>query len=118
MSEIMEVDDFLPLPHLPYHILLALAGEDAMHGWAVIKRIEEMTGGRTCPSTGSLYLAMGRLQERGMLEEAAAGPDERDQRRKFHRLTSLGRRVLAAESTRLAGLIEIARTAGAMQPTE
>lgn len=100
--------DFLPLPHLPLHILLALAGE-TMHGWAVIKRIDEMTEGVTCPSTGSLYLAMGRLVERGLIEEVDPPSDDVDARRKYYRLTALGRRVLGAESERLAGLVDIAR---------
>ena len=108
-------DDFLPLPHLPLHILLALAG-DTMHGWAVIKRIEEMTSGATCPSSGSLYLAMGRLEERGLLEEVASPVEDADARRRYYRLTPLGRRVLEAESQRLAGLVEIARAADVLGP--
>ncbi len=108
------IDAFLPLPHLPFHILLAVAGQDAMHGWAVIKRIEEITDGKTCPSTGSLYLAMGRLQERGLLEVASAPPEETDERRRFYRLSALGRRVLSAETQRLAGLLDVARISGAL----
>lgn len=113
-----EVDAFLPLPHLPFHILLAVAGQDAMHGWAVIKRIEEITDGKTCPSTGSLYLAMGRLQERGLLERASAPPEETDVRRRFYRLSAVGRRVLSAESQRLAGLLAVARVAGVLGDEE
>ena len=107
------IDAFLPLPHLPFHILLAVVGQEAMHGWAVIKRIEEITDGKTCPSTGSLYLAMGRLQERGLLEEASAPPKETDERRRFYRISALGRRVLSAESQRIAGLLDVARASGA-----
>ena len=114
MTQHPEIDDFLPLPHLPFHILLAIAGQDAVHGWAVIKRIEKITDGKTCPSTGSLYLAMGRLQERRLLVATDAPPGETDERRRFYRLSSLGRRVLAAETQRLAGLIEIARVSGAL----
>ena len=50
-------------------IALALATEAPLHGWAIIKRIKEMTEGRTAPSSGSLYLAMVRLEERGLLEQ-------------------------------------------------
>ena len=109
-----EIDAFLPLPHLPYHVLLVLSEQDAMHGWAIIKRIEEISGGKTCPSSGSLYLAMGRLQERDLLVLRDSPPDEQDGRRRYYGLTSLGRRVLAAESERLAGLVEIARSSGAL----
>ena len=110
-----DVDTFLPLPHLPYHILLALSGQDTMHGWAVIKRIEEITTGKTCPSSGSLYLAMGRLDERGLIEAVAAPADETDARRRYYRLAPLGARVLAAESERLAGLVDLARASGALK---
>jgi DNA-binding PadR family transcriptional regulator len=106
-----EPQDFLPLPHLPLHILLALADGEPMHGWGVIKRIDDMTEGATCPSTGSLYLAMGRLQERGLLDEVEAPADDLDARRKYYRLTRLGRRVLEAESRRLATLVDVAEAA-------
>ena len=106
-----EPETFLPLPHLPLHILLALATEAPLHGWAVIKRIKEMTEGRTAPSSGSLYLAMVRLEERGLLEQVDTPADESDQRRRYYRLSGLGRRVLEQESQRLAGLVDVARAA-------
>ena len=101
---------FLPLPTLPYQVLLALA-EEPRHGWAIIKRIEELAGGRPAPSSGSLYLAITRLEERGLIEDAPAPKpgDVRDERRRVYQLTSLGRRVLALETARLAELVEIAR---------
>ena len=102
-------DDFLPLPHLPLHVMLALSDGNARHGWGVIKRIEEMTDGRSCPSTGSLYLAMGRLEERGLIEQVPAPALGEDVRRKHYGLTPLGRRVLEAESRRLATLVDVAR---------
>lgn len=104
---------FLPLPDLTLHVLLALA-DGPLHGWAAIKRIEELTRGRKSPSSGSLYLAIVRLEDRGLLEEVPPPPDvERDdERRRYHRLTVLGRRVLEAETERLAGLVEVARRSG------
>jgi DNA-binding PadR family transcriptional regulator len=106
----LDPGEFLPLPHLPLHILLALA-DGTRHGWAVIKRIEEMTGGDTRPSTGSLYLAMGRLAERRLIEEVESPDDDVDERRKYYRITPLGTRVLEAESRRLAALVRVARSA-------
>ena len=103
----------LPLPHLTYLVLLALA-RDELHGWAIIKRIRELTGGATNPSSGSLYLAMLRLDERGLLEEVPAPAEETDERRRFYRLTALGRKVLEAETTRLAGLVEEAAKQGVL----
>jgi DNA-binding PadR family transcriptional regulator len=103
--------EHLPLPNLPLHVLLALA-ETERHGWAIIKRIEELTSGVQSPSSGSLYLAMTRLEERGLIEEAAAPADEVDERRRYYRLTKLGRAVLEAEVGRLANLVGVARVAG------
>lgn len=102
---------FLPLPNLPFHILLALA-EGEMHGWAVVKRIEVLTQGVTRPSSGSLYLAINRMQDQGLVENAEIPKDETDSRRRYHRLTPLGTAVLRAEVDRLNGLVSVARSAG------
>jgi DNA-binding PadR family transcriptional regulator len=88
-------------------VLLAL-GEGAAHGWALIKRIHELTEGRTDPSSGSLYLAMARLENGGLIEESAA-PAGEDARRRYYRLTRLGRAVAQAEARRLARLVGHAR---------
>lgn len=100
----------LPLPHLPYHILLVLAEGEA-HGWAIIKRIREIMRGHAPPSTGSLYLAMARLEEQGLLEEVAEpdGEESGDARRRYYGLTALGRTVLRAETLRLAELVALAQ---------
>ena len=113
-----DIDRFLPLPTLPLHVLLALADSEPLHGWAVIKRIDELTLGKTCPSTGSLYLAMTRLRERGLLDEVPAPPGETDPRRKYYRLTGLGKRVLAAETQRLARIVDAARAADVLGALE
>jgi DNA-binding PadR family transcriptional regulator len=109
----IEPQALLPLPHLTYLVLLALARGDG-HGWAIIKRIHEITGGETNPSAGSLYLAMVRLEERGLLQEVAAPASERDERRRYYRLTAFGRRVLEAESARLSGLVREAKRQGVL----
>lgn len=105
-----DVAGYLPLPDLPLHVLLVLAEGDR-HGWGVVKRIEEITEGRQSPSSGSLYLAMTRLEERGLIRDAPA-PDDTDARRRYYRLTPLGRRVLEAETSRLAELVDLARGLG------
>ena len=100
---------FLPLPGLSYYVLLAL-GEGEAHGWAVIKRIRELTEGTANPSSGSLYLAMVRLEDDGLIAEADAPPDGGDDpRRRYYRLTPLGRDVARAESRRLDRLVRRAR---------
>jgi DNA-binding PadR family transcriptional regulator len=101
---------FLPLPSLSYYVLLAL-GEGAAHGWAVIKRIRELTEGAANPSSGSLYLAMARLEDDGLIAESAAPAGEAadDERRRYYRLTPVGRDVARAESARLDRLVRRAR---------
>jgi DNA-binding PadR family transcriptional regulator len=106
-----ETTDFLPLPHLALHVLLALA-EGEGHGWAVIRRIEELTGGVWSPSAGSLYLAMVRLEKQRLIEAVASPPDATDARRRYYRLTALGRQVLAGEMARLDSLVARGRAAG------
>ena len=102
------VNAFLPLPDLHFHILLALAEGDA-HGWAVIKRIRELATRRATPSSGSLYLAMLRLEEKGLIAECAEGERGGDERRRCYTLTELGRSVLRAEAARLSELVAAAR---------
>lgn len=99
--------DFLPLPNLPYLVMLSIA-EQPRHGWAIIKRIEELNGPRAIPSSGSLYLAIARLEERGLIEESPA-PDKSVDQRRTYRLTSLGRRVVRLETARLAELVGLAK---------
>jgi DNA-binding PadR family transcriptional regulator len=99
-----EPEDFLPLPHLALHVLVALSEEDR-HGWAIVKRIEALTEGVWSPSAGSLYLSMMRLEEQALIEERAAPEAAVDERRRYYRLTALGRRVVQAELRRLASLV-------------
>jgi DNA-binding PadR family transcriptional regulator len=104
-----EPDAFLPLTPLSYHILLAVA-DQPRHGYGIIKEIEAGTGGATSPSTGALYLALQRMEGEGLVAEAPApaGETADDPRRKYYRLTPMGRRVAVAESRRLAELVALA----------
>ena len=110
VSDHTDPSAFLPLPHLPLHVLLALAEGAPAHGWELIKRIGRITEGRSAPSSGSLYLAMARLEERGLLRQVPTPLADSDARRRYYELTRLGRRVLRAEAERLAGLVELARS--------
>lgn len=101
-------ETYLPLTAAAYHVLLAL-GDRALHGYAMMQAIEEKTGGRDQLLPGSLYATIGRMVEDGMLEEAAA-PTGADGRRRYYRVTRLGRAVARAESMRLSRLLEIARS--------
>jgi DNA-binding PadR family transcriptional regulator len=102
--------DRLPLTHLTYHVLLALADADR-HGYAIIKEVEARTDGRMELETGTLYAALKRLKDDGFIESvpASARPPGEDRRRRTYRLTPLGRRVLRAESERLAKVLAVAQ---------
>lgn len=97
----------LALTDLAFHILIALGGGPA-HGYAIGKDVEEQSGGRLDPSTGTLYQALHRLKEEGLI--ASAEPPERsDERRKYFKLTERGKRAVAAEARRLHALVRTAR---------
>lgn len=98
-----------PLAPLSFYILLALHDGPA-HGWGIIKRIREITEGQNDPSTGSLYLAMIRLENAGLIAEGKRPSGEpHDARRRYYRLTPAGREVARAEAMRLEQLVSHAR---------
>jgi DNA-binding PadR family transcriptional regulator len=110
MSTPSRAASFVPLPELSFQILLAL-GRGKAHGYAIGKEIEARTEGRLNPTTGSLYQALRRLREGGLIAETEAPrvDDAGDARRRYFTLTSLGREVMAREVGRLEGLIAVAR---------
>ncbi len=99
----------LPLTHVVYHILLSLSAE-SRHGYGIIKDVSECTGGRLELEAGTLYAAIKRLRDDGLIVEGET-PLETDQRRRYYDLTPVGRAVLRAESERLAELVRLARNA-------
>ena len=105
-----DAERHLPLSDLPFQILLALGNGDA-HGYAIGKEIEERTSGRLNPTPGSLYQALRRLREDGVIAVAeATDPDGGgDARRQYFQLTPLGRRVVSLEIERLEALISVAQ---------
>lgn len=113
----MEPGSFLPLTPIAFEVLLSLAGGDA-HGYRILTDIEERTGGRLRPHPGTLYRAIARLVEQGLLEELDERPDpERvDERRRYYGLTELGRRVAAAEAARLEAQLRHARAMRLFEP--
>ena len=100
---------FLPLTPLWFNILLA-AADGPTHGYAVLKEIEERTGGALSPGTGTMYVALQRLVEEGLLRESKKGRQSyHDKRaRRHYALTALGRDVCAAEARRLAAEVSAA----------
>jgi DNA-binding PadR family transcriptional regulator len=100
----------LPLTPAVFHILLALT-DGEKHGYAIMREVEETTEGRVTLGPGTLYGAIKRLLEAGLIAESEERPDPAldDSRRRYYEQTDLGRRVLTAEAERLANLVEIAR---------
>ena len=101
--------DALPLTHVAYHVLLALATANR-HGYGIIKYIADRTDGAVDLEAGTLYAAIKRMKDEGWLAEAAPIPGE-DARRKTYQITDFGRDVLLAESRRLEGMVNLAKEA-------
>jgi DNA-binding PadR family transcriptional regulator len=106
-------ESFLPLPRDTFHILVSLADRDR-HGYSVMKDVAERTDGALRLSPSSLYASIRRLLEKGLIEELAdrPDPDHDDERRRYYRLTRLGRAVATAEARRLQRLLIDARASG------
>jgi DNA-binding PadR family transcriptional regulator len=102
-------DAFLPLSPATLHILLALAGDD-LHGYAIMQEVSHQSGGRYRLSPGTLYDNLQKLVEQRLVQELGHRAGDRDPRRRYYRLTSAGRTVLAAEVSRLDGVVREARS--------
>lgn len=107
---VRSVDHFLPLTPPVLHTLLALADGDK-HGYAILKEIARRTDGDVRLSAGTLYALVRRATADGLMVESVERPDPAldDERRRYYRLTPLGRRVAAAEIARLESIVEMAR---------
>ena len=99
----------LPLSEPVFQILLALADDDR-HGYGIIQEVDGRTAGRVRLGPGTLYGAIKRLREQGLIEEVDldTGPPD-DERRRYYRLTPFGRRVATQEARRLESLLDTAR---------
>jgi DNA-binding PadR family transcriptional regulator len=101
-------ETFLPLKTNWFHILLSLAG-DGQHGYGIMQEVLDRTGGKVRLWPATLYGSLKRLIEAGLIEESDERPAREfdDARRRYYRLTRLGRSVLNAESQRLQELVRI-----------
>jgi DNA-binding PadR family transcriptional regulator len=98
---------FLPLSAHQFHILLALTDADR-HGYGVMQDVAQRTDGDMQLGTGTLYTAIARLVELGLIAETG----REDDRRRYYRLLPLGRAVLQAETRRLEALVRHAHARG------
>jgi DNA-binding PadR family transcriptional regulator len=106
-----KVEKWLPLSTSDFHILLSLVSAEA-HGYAIMREVSERTGGRMRIGPGTLYGAIKRMVAEGLIAEVGDRTDQKvdPERRRYYRLTPLGRRVAAAEAGRLAELVCVATT--------
>src|ERR671913_106281 len=102
--------EHLPLKHATYQILLALGDGESMHGYAIMQAIAAMTDGREAILPGTLYAALARMVDEGLVAESEARDDASGgPPRRCYRRTSFGRAVARAESERLRALLAVAR---------
>jgi len=107
---LQDPEEFLPLTPAVFNILLALADSEK-HGYGIMLEVEANTKGQVLMGPGTLYGSIKRMLQAGLIEESdeRTDPEMDDQRRKYYRLTDLGRRTLHMEAERLASQVMIAR---------
>jgi len=99
-----------PLPAAAFQILMSLTDDD-LHGYEVMRRVEEQTEGRTRMGPGTLYSSIQALLDAGFIAEVASRGEEgsNDARRRYYRLTAAGRKAARDEAERLADVLRVAR---------
>jgi DNA-binding PadR family transcriptional regulator len=99
-----------PLPRTAVHVLLAI-GPEERHGYAIMAEVARITNGAIRLGPGAIYTTIKRLLDDGLIEESDERPDPEldDQRRRYYRLTAIGRAVAASEVRRLETLVRSAR---------
>jgi DNA-binding PadR family transcriptional regulator len=106
-------ENFLPLHRDTFQILVSLADSDR-HGYAIMQDIADRTGDARAITPSTLYSSIRRLLESGLIKELHHPPNREndDPRRRYYRLTVLGRRVAELEARRLETLLHHARHGG------
>ena len=103
-----EVQGFIPLSPANLYILLSLAAEDR-HGYGIMQEVARQSDGQYKLGPGTLYDNLQKLMNQGMVENAPRRSADDDPRRRYYRMTSFGRKVLAADVARLEELIHAAK---------
>ena len=108
LLKLPDPDSFLPLKPHWFHVLLSLANED-QHGYGIMQEVLVRTAGKVHLWPATLYGTLKRLIDDGLIEESdeRPAPELDDARRRYYRLTRLGRRVLTLESERLEELVRV-----------
>jgi DNA-binding PadR family transcriptional regulator len=98
----------LPLTPAVLHILLSLAAADR-HGLGIAADVKEFSGGRLVLGPGTLYGTVKRLLEIGMIQDLGQPSSDDDPRRRYYRITPLGRRALELETEGMQSIVSVAR---------
>ena len=100
-----------------FHILLALADKER-HGYEIMREVDERSEGKVRVGPGTLYGSIKRMLSDGLIEELDERPDPEldDERRRYYRLSELGRRIAVAEAQRLERLVKSARSKKLLSP--
>jgi len=106
-----DLDAFLPLKPVSFQVLLSLV-DGERHGYAITQDIASRTSARMHIEPGNLYRALRTMLDEGLIEESGRrpAPDLDDERRRYYRITSFGRRVATAEIARLETMIAEAKS--------
>lgn len=115
MNEPLDPNDLLPLRPIAFDVLLSLLDGEA-HGYAIMRSVDDRTTGANSLHAGTLYRALSRLVDTGLIQEVERADDgTSDERRRYYGVTSLGRRVAAAEARRLESQLGAARAHGLLE---
>jgi DNA-binding PadR family transcriptional regulator len=108
-----EPEGYLPLTPAVLDIMVALGNEE-MHGYAIMQEVRRRTEGERRLAPGTLYRSLKQMEERGWVVESEERPEPNldDERRRYYRLTDLGRKIALAELERLEGLVRAGRSRG------
>jgi len=113
MDRDRRIETLLPLRPVEFHILLSLAGGER-HGYGIMQDAKEL--GETVPDVGTLYRALARMVDQGLIEAAESRADaEGEERRNYYRITTTGMKVAKAEARRLEALTRAARVGGLLE---
>lgn len=106
----MKPEELVPLTPPVFHILVALSDEER-HGYGIMRDVASQTNNALQLGPGTLYGCLKRMLAASLVEESDERPDPEidDQRRRYYRITPLGRRAVRAEAERLATAVSAAR---------
>jgi DNA-binding PadR family transcriptional regulator len=104
----MEQGEHTPLPHAEFQILLTLLDGES-HGHGIKLEVADRTDGQVVLGPGTLYSAIKRMLENGLIEECSPPDADADERRRYYRITGSGREAAEAEARRMMDLLDVAR---------